>query len=273
MFSTKRNPVAREHDGARKYDHAGTLTVSEDNPFRANIQTPPAFQRSSDGCADSQNDSWIHIGGVADRIVEALAKKSYWGGPTMTLSQISAQFEQCASLSSEVLGALLRRGVDLEAICRRVKNGNLADPPRQGPVVYFSGGGFEFAACEPGSIGRLAIIFVIRNHLGDPIDLAAWSGGKRRPALWCARGALLGEENLFVPRMTEGLLVHPSPIEWLRAACNGVAVLDDSKAAYLLRRAEPLEASSIPHGQALARILEVRRPRILVPSPTSRRAV
>jgi hypothetical protein len=75
MKQIARNPVAREHDGARKYDHAGTLIVSEDKPFRANIQTPAAFQRSSDVRTDSQDDSWIHIGVVADRIVEALAKK------------------------------------------------------------------------------------------------------------------------------------------------------------------------------------------------------
>jgi hypothetical protein len=190
----------------------------------------------------------------------------------MNASEILAEHRKCDSLSLDVLGALLRHGVDLDAICRRAKNGTLADPPRQAHVVYFSGGGFEFAACERGSIGRLAIIFVIRNHVGDPIDLAAWSGGKRRPALWCARGALLGEENLFASRMTEGLLVHPSMFQWLRSACNGVFIIDEAKAASLLRRAEPLEASSIPHGQALARMLEARRPRILVPPPTSRRA-
>jgi hypothetical protein len=90
--------------------------------------------------------------------------------------------------------------------------------------------------------------------------------------LWCARGALLGEENLFAPRMTEGLLVHPSPMEWLRAGCNGVVVLDNAKAAPLLRRAEPLQASSMTHGRHLAQIMKVNPPRILVPSPTSRRA-
>jgi hypothetical protein len=190
----------------------------------------------------------------------------------MTLSQISAQFEQCASLSSDVLGALLRHGVDLDAICRRVKNGTLADPPRQAHVVYFSGGGFEFATYRPGLISHLAIIFVIRDHAGNAIDLAAWSGGERRPALWCARGSMLGAENLFRPRMTPGLLVHPSPMEWLRAAFNGIVVIDEAKAAHLLRRAGPLQASSIAHGRHLAQITKVKLPRILVPPPTNWRA-
>ena len=187
-------------------------------------------------------------------------------------SDILTEHQKCDSPSFDVLAALLRRGVDLGAICRRVKNGTLADPPRQAHVVHLSGGGFEFAAYVPGSIGRLAIIFVIRNHVGDPIDLAAWDGSNRKPALWCSRGSLLGAENLFAPRMTHGLLVHPSPMEWLRVACNGIVVIDEAKAAHLLRRAGPLQASSIAHGRHLAQITKVKPPRILVPALTNRRA-
>jgi hypothetical protein len=75
MFSTKQNPVAREHDGARKYDHAGTLILSEDHLFGVNVQTEADFRRSPDIRADKQNDSWIRIGIVAERIVQALAER------------------------------------------------------------------------------------------------------------------------------------------------------------------------------------------------------
>jgi hypothetical protein len=190
----------------------------------------------------------------------------------MTLSQISAQYEQCASLSLDVLGALLRHGVDLEAICRRVKNGTLVDPPRQAPVSYTSDTEFEFSTYRLGLPASMALIFMVRDHIGNAIDLAAWSGGEQKPALWCAHGSMLGAENLFRPRMTHGLLVHPSPMEWLRAACNGIVVIDEAKAAHLLRRAGPLQASSIAHGRHLAQITKVNPPRILVPSPTNRRA-
>jgi hypothetical protein len=181
-------------------------------------------------------------------------------------SDVLTEHQKCDSLSLDVLGALLRHGVDLDAICRRVKNGTLADPPRQAHVVYFSGGGFEFATYKPGLIGHLAIIFVIRDHAGNAIDLSAWTGGERRPALWWARGSILGAENLFRPRMTPGLLVHPSPMEWLRAACNGVVILNEAKAASLLRRAEPLQTASVAHGQDLRRTLSVPPPRIWVPA-------
>jgi hypothetical protein len=186
-------------------------------------------------------------------------------------SDIFTEHQKCNHLSGEVLAALLRHKVDVKAIWRRVRNG-LADHPKQAHVFYVSENSFEFAAYKPGVPSSLAIIFMVRNHVGDPIDLAAWNGGKRRPALWCTAGALLGGENLFRPRMTEGLVVNPSPMEWLRAACNGVVLIDEVKAAPLLRRAEPLEASSIAHGRHLAQITKVKPPRILVPSPTSRRA-
>jgi hypothetical protein len=190
----------------------------------------------------------------------------------MTLSEISAQYEQCVSLSPHVLEGLLREGVDVEAICRRVENSTLADPPREAQVVYTSDNGFEFLASRPEMAATAALIFLVRDHIGDALDLAAWNLGRRRPALWCGRGSMLGCENLFRPRMTEGLLVHPSPLEWLRAACNGVVILDEVKAAPLLRLAEPLQAASVAHGQYLRRILSVPPPRILVPAAVKRRA-
>ena len=58
--------------------------------------------------------------------------------------------------------------------------------------------------------------------------------------------------------MREGLEVHPTPLEWLRAGCHGVVILDPAKAAPLLRRAAPLQASSVAHGRVLRKILDVK---------------
>jgi hypothetical protein len=143
----------------------------------------------------------------------------------MSASEILTEYKKCDSPSLEVLGALLREAVDFGAICRRLENGTLADPPREAQVVYTSDNGFEFFAYRPEMAATAALIFMVRDQIGDAIDLAAWNLGRRRPALWCGRGSMLGSENLFGPRMTEGLLVHPSPLEWLRAACNGVVNL------------------------------------------------
>ena len=116
------------------------------------------------------------------------------------------------------------------------------------------------------------MIFVVRDHIGNPTDLAAWNGGLRTPTLWCSRGSMLGAENLFGFRMREALEIHQTPLEWLRAGCRGVVIIDPQKSANLLRGAEPLQASSVAHGRALRRMLAVRSPRIVVPASVDRRA-
>ena len=115
------------------------------------------------------------------------------------------------------------------------------DPPRLDRVVY-TGDGFEIARYITGEPDIGAMIFAVRDHVGDPIDLAAWNGSARRPASWCARACMIGAENLFRPRMREAIEVHPSPLDWLRAACRGVVIIDGAKVASLLYRAEPLQA-------------------------------
>ena len=37
---------------------------------------------------------------------------------------------------------------------------------------------------------------------------------------------MLGAENLFGFRMREALEIHPTPLEWLRAGCRGVVIID-----------------------------------------------
>ena len=116
------------------------------------------------------------------------------------------------------------------------------------------------------------MIFIVRNHIGDAIDLAAW-GPPRPLALWIARGSMLGTENLFGFRMREGLQVHPTPLEWLLAGCQGVVIIEPQKCADLLRCAEPLQAFSFAHGRALSKALGRKTSSdILVPASAERRA-
>jgi hypothetical protein len=187
----------------------------------------------------------------------------------MTASEILAEHAEGASLTVDVLAALIREGVDMRAICRRVERGRLG-PPRLDRVVYL-GNGFEFARYHGGrDVG--AMTFIVRDEIGDPIDIAAWSPRIAKLATWCGRGALLGAENCFGFRMQEKLAIHPTPLEWLQNLCRGVVVLNGAKAADLLRRAQPLQASSYEHGQQLERLLTRPRPRIFVPTPNQRRA-
>jgi hypothetical protein len=185
-------------------------------------------------------------------------------------SEIKAEHSLCALPSDDVLRGLAAAGVDLAALIRRWQSRTL-DVPRIDRVVFDGCGGFEFARYRNGIPDSGAMIFIVKDHIGDVIDLAAWAP-PRPLALWMARGALLGSENLFGFRMREALEVHSTPLDWLRSACNGVVILNAAKAASLLRRAEPLQASSLTHERVLRRLLEVKSPRILVPASAARRA-
>jgi hypothetical protein len=150
----------------------------------------------------------------------------------------------------------------MDAICRRVADGTL-DPPRLDHIVYVAQSAFEFARYARGGPYRLAITFLVRDHLGDPIDIAAWSP-PQPVALWLGRGLMIGGENLFRPRMREGLMIHSSPLEFLRARGFGVVVLNFESARDLLFRARPLEVESPSHGRELRAHMEVTPPTILV---------
>ena len=177
--------------------------------------------------------------------------------------EILAEHACGESLTSDVLAAIIREGVDIEAICCRVARGAL-DAPRLDRIVHLSETAFEFARHQHGD-DCVAVTLVCRDEIGDPIDIAAWSP----PApltLWLGRAAMLGADNCLAPRIAEGLLVHAGPLEWLRAACRGVVVVNPAKARSLLYRAQPLEVASVAHGRDLRRMMEVKPPRILVSS-------
>jgi hypothetical protein len=188
----------------------------------------------------------------------------------MSPSDVLAEHALGALPSDDVLHGLAAAGVELAALIRRWQRRPL-EVPRLDSVIFDARGGFEFARYRNGIPDTGAMIFIVNDPISDAIDLAAWAP-PRAPALWTARGSMLGAENLFGFRMREALEIHPTPIEWLRAACRGVVIIDPQKSADLLRRAEPLQASSVAHGRALRRMLAARSPRIVVPASVDRSA-
>jgi hypothetical protein len=180
------------------------------------------------------------------------------------LSEIIAEYRLCALPSDDVLRGLATAGIDLAALIRRWQHRPL-NIPRIDRVIFDGRGGFEFARYRNDRRGTGAMIFIVRDHIGDVIDLAAWAP-PRPPALWTARGSMLGAENLFGFRMRDAIEVHLSPLEWLRGACRGVVVLDDEKAKGLFYRAQPLEVVTVSHGRELRALMEVKPPEILVSS-------
>src|SRR6516164_6774002 len=128
MDQEMENPAPVGRCGARKIDHAGRLLSPKHTSCPSKTQKNDLPQWQAHPCVD-----------------------------------VLKEHQKCASLSLDVLGALLRHGVDLVAICRRVKNGTLADPPRQASVSYTSDTGFEFSAYRPGLAASMALIFVVRD--------------------------------------------------------------------------------------------------------------
>jgi hypothetical protein len=255
MILSKRNPAAGHSGGARKTVLLTTANASEIKPSHSDHQAPSV--------------SPLAIRDAKAKTDIASFAVSLGRQPSGSFSEIIAEHRLCALPSDDVKRRLATDGVDLAALARRWQTRPL-DIPRIERVIFDGRGGFEFARYRQGVRDAGAMIFIVRNHIGDVIDLAAW-GPPRPLALWIARSSMLGSENLFGFRMREALEVHPTPFEWLLAGCQGVVILDPAKAAPLLRRAEPLQASSFAHGRNLKKLLDVKPPRILVPASAERR--
>jgi hypothetical protein len=133
------------------------------------------------------------------------------------------------------------------------------------PVCFLSGGRFEFARYLRDATGNvLAVIIPARDETGELADLAALNLDTGALATRQGRVAMLGQENILAPRIGEPLLVHETPIDWLRADREGVFVISSHSAAPLLRMGEPLGVQSARFGQRLRDALTIPAPRIVV---------
>jgi hypothetical protein len=139
-------------------------------------------------------------------------------------------------------------------------------------IVWLQRGTFEFARYKESDEITFACTFIIRDRFVEPLDIVAWQATTGRVATWLGRAALIGEDQLFAPRLTEGLQVHETPLEWFRKRRAGVVVIDKARAAPKLRDAAPLLAASFEHGKKIQEMLRVSAPRILVPSANEQEA-
>jgi len=133
-------------------------------------------------------------------------------------------------------------------------------------VVFLDGGAFEFARHTDKAEPEPACTILARDMCGDAYDVVAWAANANRIARWLGRASLLGEDELYAPRLLDGLPVHAGPLEWLQARRRGVVILNKLRAAPLLRDAGPLLVPSAEHGRVLHKMLQTPPPRILVPT-------
>jgi hypothetical protein len=171
---------------------------------------------------------------------------------------VLARYAACPVLSPMQIRWLRTQGVPTSALHR-------PDVLVRAAVVY-QGGGFLFEAeAAPGEPTVSAVVALAYDEDGVAGDLVAWSPRTGMVATWLRRISYLGDA--FGPRIDAdgALLVHATPLEWLKSDRDGIAVVDADLAREQLRDAGPFAVDSNPDfGLALRQILTPRAPRILV---------
>jgi hypothetical protein len=184
-------------------------------------------------------------------------------------SDIWDKFRTCCAPSTAEIERFIAEGISIWSLIR-------PDPIAKSSVV-FGHSKFEFAGPDDGDKCVPAFIFPARDEREDVgalpgldgfeavVDLVAWSPGCDRMAAWLGRVALLGQDQVFAPRLSRdgALSVWRSPLDWLRNDRDGVVVLHWPGAASLLQNMGPLRAEDEAHTATLRRRLIKRGPRVL----------
>lgn len=112
--------------------------------------------------------------------------------------------------------------------------------------VRWEGCWFDFATEQDG--GKRAAIIVCLDERGQAADLAAWSPAEDKLALNFGNVAMLGEEQVSLPRLGgDKLWVHPSPVEWLVHRRAGVVIINYDRARSVLGGASPIAVKTAGH--------------------------
>ena len=124
---------------------------------------------------------------------------------------------------------------------------------------------------DPDPCGVNALTFVCFDR-GEPIDVCAWFPRTGKLATYLGRAVFLGDEDdLFNPATWFGgddLLIHSSPIEWLRADREGVVILDEAKAGPYLAQCRSVFCAD---AALAARVRKLIRPKPILKIHTERK--
>lgn len=180
----------------------------------------------------------------------------------MSPADILAAFHLSPPPAQAQIDRLLGAGVAPLALAR--------DPDEYGYTVavervVFDGNRFDFARDLDDTGAAMALLIAARDEAGDITDIVATRPSAGQIASWLGRVGLLGEQNLWAPRLgSDAITIHPDVISWLADERRGVVVVDADKAKRLLADAGPLLAASIEHGCALRTALTIPAPPIRV---------
>lgn len=127
---------------------------------------------------------------------------------------------------------LIDLGVPAEVMLALHGNGDLA----LGQVELDPRGRFEFGGPDR------RLILTVRDAAGEVVDLVALaSHDENQWALRTGLADLLGDDQLLDAVLAERreLRLHPTPLAWLRAGCEGICVLDWTRSALGALRGMP----------------------------------
>ncbi len=126
-------------------------------------------------------------------------------------------------------------------------------------VVFLPGGRFEFARDLRDATGaKAAVIIPARDEDFEHVDLVALDLETSAIATWLGRVAVLGQEWLAAATLDEPLMVHETPLDWLRAGREGLYVVDAGRAARLLA-GRSIAVKDVAHGVELCAALRLSR--------------
>jgi hypothetical protein len=135
--------------------------------------------------------------------------------------------------------------------------------------VDFNGEYFEFAD-EGGDGGDQVFTMSVISTKGL-IDAIAWHPTTGRLAAWLGIGFALGEYRIGDHLETDAtaLAVFRSPLDWLRAGCEGIVIVRETFTHIVLKKVPLLLAEDDSHRIELSGMFPVggARPRILVRAP------
>jgi hypothetical protein len=112
--------------------------------------------------------------------------------------------------------------------------------------------------------GVMALTIAVIDH-GEIVDLAAWHAGSGRLATWLGVGFALGQAQIFEAAtymFDSPLLVHRTPLGWLRAKCRGIVILRPELAYGYLAHVEHIEAEDEAHEWEIRKLVRPPEPRV-----------
>jgi hypothetical protein len=119
--------------------------------------------------------------------------------------------------------------------------------------VTFDGAGFDF---DPVMTGSPVLIFRCADN-GHTPDICAWSIRHNKLATWRGAGFCIGDvDQCFNPATWfagGGLRVHRTPLDWLKAGCDGIMILRPELCHAYLRHVPRVICADVGHGDSVNR--------------------